>query len=151
MEPLSEAAIRESSDDELPLLVWASLIDTALRDPQALRNGQQVVYFVELVNYEIGNGGLVQYFHNTRGAFVDQTVAALQRIGAPHHHAVFLEATRIWRAERAMLEAMWGTVEGFSRSYDLSSLSGLDDRWYDVPIEPLEAAFVRANLDEFLV
>jgi hypothetical protein len=141
---LSETVIAESSDEQVVVLVWLSLIDLEDRSPE-----QETFWLAELLNYEIGNGGLVQYFHNTEGECVDETVEALRRLGATEHLAVFNEAVARWDTERSTLEPMWANNE-FSRSYEVSRLGELDDRWNMAAIETLEAAFVRANVEAFV-
>jgi hypothetical protein len=64
------------------MLVWGSVADRAIENYRALRPGEQTFWLVELLNYEVGNGGFVQYFANTEGAYVDDTVQALRTIGA---------------------------------------------------------------------
>ena len=131
------------------MLVWDAIAKEALADYETLRSEEQTIWVVELLNGEIANGGLVQYFANTSGEHVDGTVEALKRIGAFTHLAVFEEAVARWRLERSTLEPLWETLEGFSRSYEVSRLPQLDDGWYEVAIEPFEAAFIRANLPVF--
>jgi hypothetical protein len=142
---LTAQTIRESSDDELPMLAWAYVLGLDLDNhPEC-----NTFFLVELLNFEVGNGGFVQYFANTKGEYVDETIAALNRIGAETHFDLFREAVDRWRRERAELEPLWETIEGFSRTYELSSLPELDDRWYASPIEALESAYIRAHVDAF--
>jgi Domain of unknown function (DUF4375) len=145
---LTARDIAGATDDELPAIVFHAIADGDDEPPVP----QQHVYFVELLNYEIGCGGLLQYFHNTRGAHVEQTEEALQAMGAATHLAAFRVAVERWTEERPSLEEQWrpGTVEAIFGSYEGSRLPALDDSWYEAPIEPIEAAYIRDNVDSFV-
>jgi hypothetical protein len=147
---LTEQSIVTTPDEDLPMLVWGSVADRAIENYRALRPDEQTFWLVELLNYEVGNGGFVQYFANTEGEYVDDTVQALRAIGALGQCAVFEEAVARWRVERPTLEPLWQTIGGIQRVYELSRLTELDDRWYDTAIEPFEAAFIRANIASFV-
>jgi Domain of unknown function (DUF4375) len=140
---LTEAQIRETPDDDLPMLVFSS----------GIRPGDEhvdTIWVVELLNMEIGNGDHVQYFANTGGEYIDETRRALARIGATHHLAVYNRAVARFEEERPQLEELWRTEEGFSRSYKVSTLSEFDDLWYEVAIEPIESAYIRAHIESFV-
>jgi hypothetical protein len=121
--PLSREAIEQADDEDLALLAW----DVVWADSGRSSIEHRTVFLVELLNYEIGNGGLVQYFHNTEDVDVAETPPALERVGATHHRSLFDEALRRWNRERSSLEALWEQgVEGFSQSYKVSTLGELD-------------------------
>lgn len=142
----SRREILDTEDEDLPILVWGYTAGVDLESHPEW----ETFWLVELLNYEIGNGGLVRYFHNTRGEFAEDTLRALDVMGATQHRETFATAVDRWCQERDILEALWADGDdGFSRSYEVSSLSALDDRWYDRPIERVEAAFIRANIDAF--
>jgi uncharacterized protein DUF4375 len=139
-------AIERASDEDLTMLVW----DMVWPDGGRSSTERRTFFLVELLNAEIGNGGLVQYFHNTEDSDVVETSDALDRMGANEHRAVFDEALRRWEGERSMLESLWvNGVEGFSQSYQVSTLCELDDTWDIESIESVAAEFIRANAEAF--
>jgi hypothetical protein len=86
------------------------------------------------------NGGMLQYFWNTRGEHASETLAALQLRGCTDHARVFAEAIARFEKERPGLEAEWrlfdrppwdanryGVVE------QRSAISALDDGWAALP------------------
>jgi hypothetical protein len=144
---LSAQDIADASDEDLPSLVFAAIADGDDEPPLP----QQHLYWVELLNQEVGCGGFLQYFHNTRGDHIEPTRQALEAIGATAHTAAFEAAIAQWTSERTALEERWraGTVESIFGSYTDSGLPALDDGWYLSPIEAVEVAYIRANSDAF--
>jgi hypothetical protein len=144
--PLSASELQASSDDALPLLVFEHL-----DGPEDASIARRTIWLTEYTNFEVGNGGFVQYFFNTDGEYVDDTVAALERIGAAEHASVLLLASDRWRQEQEVFRSARadGGMAAFARLYEQSSLSELGDRWYDVQLEPLEGAWIGAHAEDF--
>lgn len=84
---------------------------------------------------EYDNGGLFQYFWNTRGEDNAATLAALQRTGHDRHAAVFAEAIQVFEAERSMLESVWSEldVSAYSEAVERSAIPTLDAQWGALP------------------
>ena len=109
-----------------------------------------VFWEVELINMEVGNGGLVQYFQNTRGESLEEAMAALRAIGAPKHLSVFERAVAIYREERAQPGGCWEEDLGH-RPYDESRIQQIDEaqEWDIDAIIDIEAAWIRSHASEF--
>jgi hypothetical protein len=138
--------VLDTKDEDLPILVWqyAAAVDLDCH------HEWNSFWVVELLNYEVGNGGFVQYFWNNKGDYVDDTLAALAEMKASKHLALFREAIARWHRELAANPRLWGPEDGMSQAlYSSSSLPALDDRWYAPPIEPIEAAYIRAHITAF--
>jgi hypothetical protein len=109
-------------------------------------------WMVEELNYEVGNGGFVQYFQNTNGEDVAEADAGLAAMGASKHLKVFREAVTRWRRERQAIDRIGAAeMKGWDCAKAIESLAvtQLDDRWYSTPIEPIESAYIRAHIDAF--
>ena len=118
------------------------------RDENELNPEERAYYHAEHVNMEAQNGGLVQYFMNTRGDEIDDARAGLRAIGAEHHAAVFDRAVAIWEEERAMPDSCWAN-ELDGRAFGESRIAGLDDAWYSEDLIPIELRYARANASSF--
>lgn len=109
-----------------------------------------IFWQVELINMEVCNGGLVQYFQNTRGEDLDEATAALRAIGAPKHLSVFERAVAIYREERAQPGGCWEEDLGH-RPYEESRIDQMDkvQEWDIDAIIDIEAAWIRSHANEF--
>jgi hypothetical protein len=135
-----------ASGDALYELLWA---DVAGLTEDEMTPEQLAFYYAEHVNMQVLNGGLTQYFLNTRGDEIDEARAALETIGAPHHAKVFDRAVEIWRAERAVSGSCW-EEDLDHRAYTESRIGRLDDDWEAEDIVAIELGYVRANLPGFV-
>lgn len=63
--------------------VWERLISEEITDPLALSEPERTVYLIASLEADVLNGGWGQYFSNTEGEFIEETVAALDRVRAP--------------------------------------------------------------------
>ena len=59
------------------------------------------------LDLEYQNGGLFQFFWNTRGRQNAVTLEALTRAGLPEHARLFEQAVQIFEAEKRRLEDDW--------------------------------------------
>ncbi|MHA7863599.1 DMP19 family protein [Flagellimonas marinaquae] len=55
----------------------------------------QVVWLINELEAEVNNGGYLQFFTNSSGRYVDETIEALNLIGATYHHQLLLSAVEI--------------------------------------------------------
>lgn len=53
------------------------------------------IFFVQLLNLEILNGGLNQYFSNNSGSYIKETAQAVQKIGATITARIFQDAIHL--------------------------------------------------------
>ena len=143
---LTKQQILTTPDEELPTLVWGYTTGFDLDAHPVWKT----FWMVEELNYEVGNGGFVQYFENTNGGHVADADAALAAMGASKHLGVFREAVRRWRRERQAIDRIrTAEMKGWdcAQATDSLTVGQLDDRWS--PIEPIESAYIRAHLDAF--
>ena len=129
-------------DDELHERLWARVLMLSEQDMTA---EQRTFFYAELLNMEVENGGLVQYFLNTRGEGIDESRAALATIGAHYHAALFDRAVTIWNEERLIPGSCW-ELELDDRAFSESRISELDDNWYGENLLDVELAYARANM-----
>jgi hypothetical protein len=118
------------------------------RDETELNAEERAYYHAEHVNMEAQNGGLVQYFMNTRGEEIADARAALAAIGARYHAEIFERAVAIWEQERALPDSWW-TEELDDRAFSESRIAALDDEWYAMDIIPIELGYARAHATSF--
>lgn len=135
--------IASLSNAELVEAIWGCISGTE-------SDASSIVWEVELINMEVCNGGLVQYFQNTRGDGLDEAVAALRAIGAPEHLAVFERAVAIYRDERAEPGGCWEEDLGH-RPYEESRIKQMDEvnEWDIDAIIDIEAAWIRSHASDF--
>lgn len=55
----------------------------------------QVVWLINELEAEVNNGGYLQFFTNSSGRYVDETIEALNLIGATYNHQLLLNAVEI--------------------------------------------------------
>ena len=63
---------------------WISLVDRVYKEPggfDALPQGEQMFFLIQILGGEIRNGGFDQFFSNSSGKYYDETVAALKEMG----------------------------------------------------------------------
>ena len=117
-----------------------------------LRPGERVALCVDRLEREVKHGGFSQYFFNASGDLSQETVAALQEIGAEHIARVIERAMSVFPDGRP-------PADGSQRQAQLAalgeeqtaSLGDLDDEFYasreDLP--SLVRAYVRAHQQDF--
>lgn len=62
--------------------VWERLIGSSDEDPLSFAEPDRTVYLIASFESDVMNGGIGQYLSNTDGRFLDETLAALQKVGA---------------------------------------------------------------------
>ena len=118
------------------------------RDENEFNAEEAAYYHAEHVNMEAQNGGLVQYFMNTRGEEIADGRAGLRAIGATYHAEIFERAVAIWEQERALPDSWW-TEELDDRAFSESRIAALDDEWYAMDMIPFEVRYARAHAASF--
>jgi len=69
-----------------------------MRDYRELAPRQRAAHLVFWYESEMQNGGHLQFFTNQSGARAEETVSALEAIGAPAHAVVLTRALARWQA-----------------------------------------------------
>ena len=97
--------VQQTPPDELGALLWEYLrVYTERADRsafeergliRALPRGQRIAYTLTLLDSEISNGGLQQYFTNWSGLLAAEAQEDLERIGAVEAHRILAEAIRL--------------------------------------------------------
>lgn len=132
---LTETDIASLEDTELDDRVWArllSLVDPG--DPEALMvlpPGVRAYLATRLFEWEVGNGGLHQYFFNYPSPdLLTLVLDGYSCLGLPDARRVVEELVApVAEAESAWRESLRdGTIEGFFASYPESRLPSYDDR-----------------------
>lgn len=121
----------------------------------ALSPGQRALYCIYWCVREVGNGGLMQFFHNSTGAYAKETIEGLDLIKAKRASTALKKACGVfpggmpskdYPSRNAFLEAMpdkpWHLVDRLSRK--LCQLGGDE-------IFPKAVAYLKAHLDEFFL
>lgn len=113
---------------------------------------EQVAFHVDELEREINNGGFFQFFGNSSGAHVPETIAALETIGAQRMAALVREALAHFPGGAPPADqAERGTVlEGVPDAVR-AAWSGLDDKFYAYPddLTALMRRYVAAHRDQF--
>ena len=88
---------------------------------------------------EYDNGGLFQFFWNTRGESNEATLAALKRRGDGPHAEVFRKAVAAFDAELQAFQSSWQSSDNlldgavYSAAVERSSIPSLDRDWAALP------------------
>ena len=96
--------------------------------------GYTDLYFIRWYEAEVNNGGHNQYFFNSSGQYVEETLTAIERVGAQEYQENLEKAIaiRLSEADDPTLRALYDdqTLESFMETYKYSSLDECDDRFY---------------------
>ena len=117
-----------------------------------LTPGQRALWALWVVDGEVANGGFEQFFFNSSGSLMDESIDSAERVGADHHAQILRQAAALYpnsevpedRDERERL------LQSFPKSAD-RTLRALADRWYarDGELEQKMVAYVEGHPDEF--
>lgn len=114
MDDLASISI-SAEDAEVPQLpaghrwfyeVWENLIGEEVEEPLALSDPGRTVYLIASFEAQVMNGGLGQYLSNTDGAFLEETVDALKKVGAKRTASYLREAASLKLADETWDE-LW--------------------------------------------
>ena len=77
-----------------PYVLWNDFVDLlATSDYKDLSQTQRVAYLAFLYDSEVQNGGHLQYFENRGTGRVEESIGALDRLGAPCQRDVLRDPT----------------------------------------------------------
>lgn len=107
-----------------------------------LPKGQQVVYTITLLNWQIENGGFHQYFFNSYGQFAYLTIKNLKLIGIPQRAGLLDAATHLVNEEYLIEDTFrhlifnreLSKIVGFDEIL-FNKLNDLDDKYYNMEDE----------------
>jgi hypothetical protein len=127
---------------------------------EKLPRGLQLVYLLNALDGEVGNGGFEQFFTNSSGELVPETLAACELIGCRNRAKVLRQAIDIWEPARRRLEATNDdrTLEREFWNYCKREIqpkldecdTALYQAWESEPVARLLAKYIRSHRAEIL-
>jgi hypothetical protein len=118
---------------------------------RGLSRGYRMLYSTWLLETEVNNGGFNQFFWNPSGRFAAEALDGCRLLGGTELAALLEQAIAIHEKERPTQRkyAEEGTLEAFSESYETTTLTSLDERFFALSLSPLRIRYIRAHPDEF--
>jgi hypothetical protein len=144
------AKVSRADLEKVEYRAWNEYINVLTENEyEDLNPTQQVPYLAFWYDAEVQNGGHMQYFVNSAGAYAEQTVEALPLLGASTQARLLSKAVELVRANP--LSDGW-TWEKFRGSPLADRFWELDRAYYaakPTPTELLER-YLEAHFDEFI-
>lgn len=123
--------IRQVSKEALskePYLVWNSFIDlVAMEEYEVLDDVQKVAHLCFRYDAEVQNGGHLQYFENKKGRLLEETLQALDVLGAPDQRKILEGAIQVFRGKPRKEIA---TVEEYVETALMEEYEVFDSAYY---------------------
>lgn len=117
-----------------------------------LRPGERIAYCVDGLEREVNHGGFSQFFFNPPGNLCQETVAALQAIGAEHTAQIVERAMAVFPDGKPSpdLNRRQAQLAALGEAQTVA-LDGLDDEFYQshIDLTSLVRAYVRAHQQDF--
>ena len=110
--------VKRQDLESRPYVLWNEFVDLLVTsDYEDLSQTQRVAYLAFLYDSEVQNGGHLQYFENRGTGRVEESIGALDRLGAPCQRDVLREASarhgsRTRRTIRSVREYVGTALEG---------------------------------------
>lgn len=131
----SHPAFGDFLTEEDPIgVLWPFLVDTVFREQSERENVElltpsaQVLYFAQILDAEVFNGGFHQYFSNSSGTYAHETVVALNALRAPLTESLLLRAIDTFPNKRVPKRRTERNEE--LDKTDAKALDTLDDEYY---------------------
>lgn len=119
----------------------------------ALPRGLQVLYISYVVESEVMNGGLNQFFWNSSSQYAELVSSALRELEAPAAAALFEQALSVATQDIPRISALrkQRTLEAFSNSYKNNPLNALDEPFSKMALgfSALRLQYARRHADRF--
>jgi hypothetical protein len=119
----------------------------------ALPRGLQVFYISYVVESEVMNGGLNQFFWNSSSQYAELVSPALRDLEAPAAAALFEQALSVATQDIPRISALrkQRTLEAFSNSYKNNPLNALDEPFSKMALgfSALRLQYARRHADRF--
>lgn len=150
---LTTEGLKELPEEELFSAVWARTYKRVdeLEDFRALPEKQRIFYAVNLLEAEVNNGGLCQFFVNSSREVAPYISEYLGVIGAMEHKELFdnfIEENQI--DVNDLTSFICEDVEEFSEQTERYPFDDYDDAFYELePLEEYLTSFIKNNIDEF--
>ncbi|WP_258101490.1 DMP19 family protein [Marinoscillum pacificum] len=136
--------LRNTVTDWSNYMLWRSAV-------KELNNVQQTVYLIGVLNQQVMNGGLCQYFDNSYGIFGYETLKSLREVGANQFTQILEQALKIVNPQNlSELEFSRFIAENVIDDEDMEDkLDELDDQYYelegDEDLEVLLATWIKTH------
>jgi len=149
-------------DDKIELAIL-DYIDTKISDYRMrfevisnMPEGFQMIHSTMTLETQVDNGGFNQFFYNPSGEYAEMALRSLKLIGATKYYEILQNAIETYMNEKENpeLQNLYSqrTLEGFSKSYKLTSLSEWDEKFYALgeSLRQLRIDFIRSNPEMFI-
>ncbi len=154
--------LKSIPDDKLEMAIIDYITGCKLKnkendEPRIIKEmnpGFRYIYITWVLDGEVNNGGFIQFFYNTSGAYNDELAADLHAIGAFKTEKIAVEAISLYNKERALHTKVKkdGSMKSFMSSYGESGLGRLDDLFYKSgeDLGSLRIKYIRENTEQFI-
>ncbi|MBO0322925.1 DMP19 family protein [Muricauda sp. CAU 1633] len=90
----------------------------------------QVVWLINELETEVNNGGFSQFFFNSSGRYTEETLEALEAIGAKHNYQLLLNAVQTVTKSNERIKT--GEINKLIESSDLYNHEKLEEKMYEL-------------------
>jgi hypothetical protein len=95
---MPKRVIQKSQAISDPTIIWNTFIDLISGRPEDLDSEQRPAHFVLNYDFEVQNGGHLQYFYNHRNKYLQETLSALTLFGADCQREILEEAASLFES-----------------------------------------------------
>ena len=159
--PLTTILVTSTPDDTVEDLLFSYACPTSEGDPIkeklqvcALPIGLRMIFTTIVLQDEVDNGGLDQFFQNPSGQFANEALEDLKRIGATKHAKILHDAILLHKHDE-IIGSKTPTRKSHDRplSYSEGRMSELDDLFYNCKenLSTLRIRFIRKHPTLFVV
>ena len=112
---------------------------------------QRYCYALNLLELEVNNGGLCQFFVNSSRSLAPYVDECLQAIGAEKHRKLFAEFVTNNQINLNSLDSFRiSSVEEYAAKTEHYDFDAFDNSYYELsPLQDFIVAYVKANISEF--
>ncbi|MBP3323059.1 MAG: DUF4375 domain-containing protein [Clostridia bacterium] len=154
---MSAAELAELSDDELFNAAWvrtdkiASLKENMIEGFNSLSEAQRIFYAVYLLEMEVNNGGLCQFFVNSSRMVAPIVSECMGIIGASEHKNLFNTFINKYQIDLCDLASFnCETAEAYASQYERYPFEEYDNAFYTLePLQGYLTSFVKNHTDKF--
>ena len=133
-----------------PYLVWNAFVDLlAMSDYKDLNSIQRLAYLAFWYDAEMQNGGHLQYFENQAIYHLEETLVALDQIGASKQSGILNTASKKFVE---FTRGKFDTVEKYIETALNDDYGEFDTAYYDcIPtIQSLLEKYLHENMEQFI-
>lgn len=119
------------------------------KDYHKLNYKQKALHNWWIISGDVGNGGLIQYFENSKGRFNSGGLKALKLIGDKKMHKIFSDAVKIFEKNKKHLTVIH--YLGPLKAFEAKKLKKLDSKFFkqEDKTDKMLYSFVRTNIKDF--